>query len=77
MVPIVSGRRAHLSPEQVAEAREMYRETRKTRQIAAYFKVSPAVINAVLNRTGAYKGEIKCSAKPRRWQPPPLWSPPL
>jgi hypothetical protein len=48
------GRKPHLTPEQADEAREMYRGPWKVRQIAHYFKVSIAVIQAVLNRTGAY-----------------------
>jgi len=49
------GRKPHLTPEQAAEVREMYRGPWKVRQIAHCFGVSTAVIHAVLNRTGAYR----------------------
>ena len=48
------GRKPHLTVEQADEAREMYAGPWRVRYIARYFGVSTAVINAVLNRTGAY-----------------------
>lgn len=48
------GRKRHLTDEQAAEAREMYRGPWRVKQIARYFNVSPAVINYALNRKGAY-----------------------
>lgn len=47
-------RKPHLTPEQAEEAREMYRGPWTVRQIARYLGVSMAVVNAALNRTGAY-----------------------
>ena len=51
------GRRPKLTPEEAEEVRDMYRGPWKASQIARYFKVSTAVIHAVLNRTGAYSAE--------------------
>jgi hypothetical protein len=49
------GRKPCLTAAQIAEIRDMYAGPWTVRQIAGFFKVSSAVIHAVLNRTGAYR----------------------
>ena len=58
----MTGRKPKLSEEQAREVRELYAQSRDkhtpaywdTRSLAKSFGVSQAVINAVINRTGAY-----------------------
>lgn len=58
----MTGRKPQLTEEQAQEVRELYAQTRvktspsywDTRSLAKSFGVSQAVINAVINRTGAY-----------------------
>lgn len=50
-----TGRKPKLTPEQVAEVRDMYNGTWTVAWIARYFKVSAAIIHRVLNREGPYK----------------------
>jgi hypothetical protein len=51
----MKGRKPKLTPAEANEVREMYRGIWSVRQIAHFFRVSTAVIHAVLNRTGAYR----------------------
>lgn len=58
----MTGRRPKLTPEQAQEVRALYAQSRDkhtpaywdTRSLAKSFGVTQAVINAVINRTGAY-----------------------
>jgi len=57
-VGLPMGRKPHLTPEEAQEVRDLYNRGStkwKVSQLARAFQVSMAVIQAALNRTGAYR----------------------